>query len=112
MIDPQTEEDKEEVEDKEANVETEHPPSDEEGKEPEKAEESNEANKADGATFEVAYENPLLIDLFTNCRLIERVLEAWEENESDEVKPGFHRKGFMGHLTIIANIMVIIRARH
>ena len=44
--------------------------------------------------------------LFTSCRLVDRVLEAWEENENEELKPGFHRKGYMGHLTNIANIMV------
>ena len=44
--------------------------------------------------------------LYTNCRLVERVISAWEENASDETRPGFHRKGYMGHLTKIANIMV------
>ena len=44
--------------------------------------------------------------LYTNCRLVERVINAWEENANDETRPGFHRKGYMGHLTKIANIMV------
>ena len=44
--------------------------------------------------------------LYTNCRLVERVINAWEENANDESRPGFHRKGYMGHLTKIANIMV------
>jgi len=51
------------------------------------------------------YENPLLVDLYTNCRLVERVINTWEENANDETRPGFHRKGYMGHLTKIANIM-------
>ena len=48
----------------------------------------------------------VLFQLYTNCRLVERVISAWEENASDETRPGFHRKGYMGHLTKIANIMV------
>ena len=46
------------------------------------------------------------LQLYTNCRLVERVINAWEENANDETRPGFHRKGYMGHLTKIANIMV------
>ena len=37
---------------------------------------------------------------------MDRVLEAWDENENEETRPGFHRKGYMGHLTRIANMMV------
>eukprot|EP00096_Caligus_rogercresseyi_P005599 TRINITY_DN2153_c0_g1_i1.p1 TRINITY_DN2153_c0_g1~~TRINITY_DN2153_c0_g1_i1.p1 ORF type:complete len:717 (-),score=202.38 TRINITY_DN2153_c0_g1_i1:436-2586(-) len=59
------------------------------------AEETNEVN-----------DNPLLVHLFTDCRLVERILEAWEENKSQETLPGFHRKGYMAHLTTLANIIV------
>ncbi len=45
-----------------------------------------------------------MIQLFANCRLVERVLDAWEENDSDD--EGLRRKGYMGHLTRIANLMV------
>ena len=40
---------------------------------------------------------------------MERVLDAWEANSNNETRPGFHRKGYMGHLTKIANIMVSTR---
>ena len=40
---------------------------------------------------------------------MERVLDAWEANSNNETRPGFHRKGYMGHLTKIANIMVNTR---
>ena len=51
---------------------------------------------------EIPYDNPLLVHLYTNCKLVERVVDAWEENEIEEPR----RKGYMGHLTRIANIMV------
>ena len=50
---------------------------------------------------EAPYENPLLVHLYTECKLVERVVNAWEENEGEELR----RKGYMGHLTRIANIM-------
>ncbi len=43
--------------------------------------------------------------MFSHCRLVERVLDAWEENEAEEKRSG-RRKGYMGHLTKIANVMV------
>jgi len=45
--------------------------------------------------------------LFTDCHLVDRVLGAWDANDNEEAEPGFKRKGYMGHLTRIANIMVI-----
>ncbi|XP_040571818.1 serine/threonine-protein phosphatase 6 regulatory subunit 3 [Lepeophtheirus salmonis] len=50
-------------------------------------------------------DNPLLVHLYTDCRLVERVLGAWVENNSKERQSGFHRKGYMAHLTKIANVM-------
>ena len=47
-----------------------------------------------------------VLQLYTSCRIVDRVLEAWDENENEETRPGFHRKGYMGHLTRIANMMV------
>ena len=44
--------------------------------------------------------------LFSDCHLVNRVLGAWDENEKEELEPGFKRKGYMGHLTRIANVMV------
>ena len=38
--------------------------------------------------------------------MVNRVLGAWDENEKEELEPGFKRKGYMGHLTRIANVMV------
>jgi len=115
MIDPQSEEEK--IETKEETAEesadaTAEKSADEEQKQeqvestPEIDEkQETQEQKQDSEPEDQAYDNPLLVDLFTNCRLVERVLEAWEENESEEHRPGFHRKGYMGHLTNIANIM-------
>ncbi|XP_072164933.1 serine/threonine-protein phosphatase 6 regulatory subunit 3-like isoform X1 [Diadema setosum] len=47
-------------------------------------------------------QHPLLVHLFTECKLIPRVMEAWEENDTLQ-KQGRSRRGYMGHLTRIAN---------
>ncbi|OCT70945.1 serine/threonine-protein phosphatase 6 regulatory subunit 1 isoform X2 [Xenopus laevis] len=49
--------------------------------------------------------NPLVRYLLQKCRLIQRILTAWEENEKEQSEGG-RRKGFMGHLTKIANSVV------
>uniref|UniRef100_F6UNS9 Uncharacterized protein n=1 Tax=Ciona intestinalis TaxID=7719 RepID=F6UNS9_CIOIN len=41
--------------------------------------------------------------LFEDCRLIQRILDAWEDNRVHETEAGGHRKGNMGHLTLITN---------
>lgn len=46
---------------------------------------------------------PLLDQLFTQGKVIQRLLDAWEENEQEQCKPGKHRKGYMGHLIKVAN---------
>nr|CAB3265861.1 serine/threonine-protein phosphatase 6 regulatory subunit 3 [Phallusia mammillata] len=46
---------------------------------------------------------PLLTHLFEDCRLIQRILDAWEDNRIHETEAGGHRKGNMGHLTLITN---------
>ncbi|XP_053546676.1 serine/threonine-protein phosphatase 6 regulatory subunit 1 isoform X2 [Bombina bombina] len=50
-------------------------------------------------------ENPLITYLLQKCCLVERILSAWEENEKEQ-SGGGRRKGFMGHLTKIANALV------
>jgi len=45
--------------------------------------------------------------LYNDCHLIDRVLGAWEANENEEAEPGQKRKGYMAHLTRIANVMVL-----
>ncbi len=35
---------------------------------------------------------------------MERILDAWEENDAEEKRSG-RRKGYMGHLTKIANVV-------
>uniref|UniRef100_A0A4W5KIN3 Protein phosphatase 6, regulatory subunit 2b n=1 Tax=Hucho hucho TaxID=62062 RepID=A0A4W5KIN3_9TELE len=43
--------------------------------------------------------------LFQDCRLVQRILEAWEENDKIQAEGGM-RRGYMGHLTRIANTVV------
>merc|ERR1719322_795695 len=62
------------------------------------------------------YENPMLVHLFTQCRLIERILEAWEEDDLDRAQlPASRgrgsRRGYMGHLTKVANLLVTLPQR-
>uniref|UniRef100_A0A4X2K5V9 Protein phosphatase 6 regulatory subunit 1 n=1 Tax=Vombatus ursinus TaxID=29139 RepID=A0A4X2K5V9_VOMUR len=45
------------------------------------------------------------ISLLQKCRLVERILGAWEENDRVQSEGG-RRKGYMGHLTRIANAVV------
>ena len=49
--------------------------------------------------------------LFTNCRLIERILEAWEEDDIDKAQRRRCRRGYMGHLTKVANLLVTLPQR-
>uniref|UniRef100_A0A8C5ERH6 Protein phosphatase 6, regulatory subunit 2a n=1 Tax=Gouania willdenowi TaxID=441366 RepID=A0A8C5ERH6_GOUWI len=43
--------------------------------------------------------------LFQKCRLVQRILDAWEENDKIQSEGGT-RRGNMGHLTRIANMVV------
>lgn len=61
-----------------------------------------EAKKLAEIQSDIPYENPLLMHLYIDCGIVDRVVKAWEENEGQEPK----RRGYMGHLTRIANIMV------
>ncbi|XP_036601772.1 serine/threonine-protein phosphatase 6 regulatory subunit 1 isoform X2 [Trichosurus vulpecula] len=49
--------------------------------------------------------NPAVRHLLQKCRLVERILGAWEENDRTQSEGG-RRKGYMGHLTRIANAVV------
>ncbi|XP_051918295.1 serine/threonine-protein phosphatase 6 regulatory subunit 2 [Hippocampus zosterae] len=49
--------------------------------------------------------NLLVTHLFQHCRLIQRILLAWEENDKTQSEGGM-RRGYMGHLTRIANTIV------
>ncbi|KAJ0037026.1 hypothetical protein NL108_014364, partial [Boleophthalmus pectinirostris] len=49
--------------------------------------------------------NSLVAHLFQNCRLVQRILDAWEENDRIQSEGGT-RRGNMGHLTRIANMVV------
>ncbi|XP_049642961.1 serine/threonine-protein phosphatase 6 regulatory subunit 1 isoform X1 [Suncus etruscus] len=49
--------------------------------------------------------NPAVKHLLQQCRLVERILTAWEENDRVQ-SAGGTRKGYMGHLTRVANALV------
>ncbi|XP_014586288.2 serine/threonine-protein phosphatase 6 regulatory subunit 1 isoform X3 [Equus przewalskii] len=49
--------------------------------------------------------NPVVKHLLQQCRLVERILTSWEENERVQ-SGGGPRKGYMGHLTRVANALV------
>ncbi|KAL4622812.1 serine/threonine-protein phosphatase 6 regulatory subunit 3 isoform X2 [Arapaima gigas] len=46
-----------------------------------------------------------LSQLFQKCQLIQRILDAWASNEKEQAEGG-RRRGYMGHLTRIANAIV------
>ncbi|RUS76743.1 hypothetical protein EGW08_015499 [Elysia chlorotica] len=48
-------------------------------------------------------EHPLLVKLFNEYNFVQRVLSEWEENETQQNVPAGRRRGFMGHLTKMAN---------
>ncbi|KAA8590169.1 hypothetical protein FQN60_014103 [Etheostoma spectabile] len=57
------------------------------------------------ATPENSAHNLMVTHLFQHCHLVQRILEAWEENEKIQSEGGM-RRGYMGHLTRIANTVV------
>ncbi|CAL9683288.1 unnamed protein product [Knipowitschia caucasica] len=67
------------------------------------AEEAPEEAAASEAT--AAERNSLVAHLFQSCRLVQRILDAWEENDRIQSEGGT-RRGNMGHLTRIANMVV------
>ncbi|KAL0133154.1 hypothetical protein PUN28_000723 [Cardiocondyla obscurior] len=50
--------------------------------------------------------NIIYNNIFIKCKLIERILEAWDKNESKQNKENGVRQGYMGHLINIANNIV------
>ncbi|XP_058136817.1 serine/threonine-protein phosphatase 6 regulatory subunit 1 isoform X2 [Dasypus novemcinctus] len=54
---------------------------------------------------EVPAASPAVAHLLQRCRLVERILASWEENDRVQ-SGGGQRKGYMGHLTRIANALV------
>ncbi|XP_061630228.1 serine/threonine-protein phosphatase 6 regulatory subunit 2 isoform X1 [Phyllopteryx taeniolatus] len=56
-------------------------------------------------THDNSAHNLLVTHLFQHCRLIQRILLAWEENDKTQSEAGM-RRGYMGHLTRIANTVV------
>uniref|UniRef100_A0A673JKE1 Serine/threonine-protein phosphatase 6 regulatory subunit 3-like n=1 Tax=Sinocyclocheilus rhinocerous TaxID=307959 RepID=A0A673JKE1_9TELE len=50
-------------------------------------------------------ENILIKHLFQKCQLLQRILDAWGSNEKEQAEGG-RRRGYMGHLTRIANSIV------
>ncbi|XP_046878878.1 serine/threonine-protein phosphatase 6 regulatory subunit 2a isoform X1 [Hypomesus transpacificus] len=66
-------------------------------------EEGGEPDKS--ADPETPLHHALVAHLFQKCRLVMRILDAWEENDKIQVEGGT-RRGNMGHLTRIANMVV------
>uniref|UniRef100_A0A8C5ESE7 Protein phosphatase 6, regulatory subunit 2a n=1 Tax=Gouania willdenowi TaxID=441366 RepID=A0A8C5ESE7_GOUWI len=62
---------------------------------------SEEQERSRAVTLCVLF-NP---QLFQKCRLVQRILDAWEENDKIQSEGGT-RRGNMGHLTRIANMVV------
>ncbi|XP_039990157.1 serine/threonine-protein phosphatase 6 regulatory subunit 2 isoform X1 [Xiphias gladius] len=56
-------------------------------------------------TPENSAHNLMVTHLFQHCHLVQRILEAWEENDKIQSEGGM-RRGYMGHLTRIANTVV------
>ncbi|XP_048765109.2 serine/threonine-protein phosphatase 6 regulatory subunit 3-like isoform X3 [Ostrea edulis] len=53
-------------------------------------------------------EHPLLAQLFTDCNLLQRIMDIWEENEHQQSQDRGRRRGYMGHLTKMANDIVAV----
>ncbi|XP_027628391.1 serine/threonine-protein phosphatase 6 regulatory subunit 1 isoform X1 [Tupaia chinensis] len=58
----------------------------------------------DGSS-DVPAPSPAVKHLLQRCRLVERILTSWEENDRVQ-SVGGPRKGYMGHLTRVANALV------
>lgn len=48
----------------------------------------------------------IYVNIFNKCRLIDRILEAWDKNDSKQRKENENKQGYMGHLIHIANNIV------
>ncbi|KAM6895797.1 serine/threonine-protein phosphatase 6 regulatory subunit 2a [Xenentodon cancila] len=58
-----------------------------------------------GSDSQISLHNALVAHLFQKCHLVQRILDAWEENDKIQAEGGT-RRGNMGHLTRIANMVV------
>uniref|UniRef100_A0A8C1HJC1 Protein phosphatase 6, regulatory subunit 2a n=1 Tax=Cyprinus carpio carpio TaxID=630221 RepID=A0A8C1HJC1_CYPCA len=68
----------------------------------------NEGTPGQNSTSDPAntpIQDALVTNLFQHCRLVQRILDAWEENDKIQAEGG-RRRGNMGHLTRIANTVV------
>ncbi|XP_027019843.1 serine/threonine-protein phosphatase 6 regulatory subunit 2a [Tachysurus fulvidraco] len=70
-------------------------------------EEKPESDDRNGSTdtAHMCTSDALVANLFQQCRLVQRILDAWEENDRIQAEGGT-RRGNMGHLTRIANTVV------
>ncbi|XP_034528299.1 serine/threonine-protein phosphatase 6 regulatory subunit 1 isoform X3 [Ailuropoda melanoleuca] len=57
------------------------------------------------SSLEMSAPNPVVKHLLQECRLVERILTSWEENDLVQ-SAGGPRKGYMGHLTRLASALV------
>lgn len=73
---------------------------------PEPSEATPETNPTSEPSQPTDTDQPSLVaHLFQKCRLVQRILDAWEENDRTQSEGG-RRRGYMGHLTRIANMVV------
>lgn len=70
---------------------------------PVKEEIPDQNSSLDTATTPI--QDALVANLFQHCQLVQRILDAWEENDKTQAEGG-RRRGNMGHLTRIANTVV------
>uniref|UniRef100_A0A7N5ZQ44 Protein phosphatase 6 regulatory subunit 2 n=1 Tax=Anabas testudineus TaxID=64144 RepID=A0A7N5ZQ44_ANATE len=66
---------------------------------------SSEDRPSPESNPQTSIHNALVAHLFQKCRLVQRILDAWEENDKIQSEGGT-RRGNMGHLTRIANMVV------
>ncbi|XP_021342172.1 serine/threonine-protein phosphatase 6 regulatory subunit 3-like isoform X4 [Mizuhopecten yessoensis] len=53
-------------------------------------------------------EHLLLVQLFSEFHLVQRIMDVWEENDQQQSREKGRRRGYMGHLTKIANDVVAV----
>ncbi|XP_033741014.1 serine/threonine-protein phosphatase 6 regulatory subunit 3-like isoform X2 [Pecten maximus] len=53
-------------------------------------------------------EHLLLVQLFSEFHLLQRIMDVWEENDQQQSREKGRRRGYMGHLTKIANDVVAV----
>ncbi|KAM6960595.1 serine/threonine-protein phosphatase 6 regulatory subunit 2 [Aplochiton taeniatus] len=73
--------------------------------EPQQEQASADPKAPDLVAADNSAHNTMVAYLFQHCRLVQRILNAWEENEKMQAGGGM-RRGYMGHLTRIANTVV------